>query len=140
MWKQVDTNMEVHGRQSYRLLTSPLDMQQVVILLDGQPVGNEVVLHRWVDLHDVAPLAAHVQVVDVFVVGHAVLLAAPQLDDVCTILESSPELGGVHGELQRWFEDADVDFWIVLDQPEKKRNSEHTSFIHKLDDMCSTHS
>ena len=92
-------------------------MNQVIVLRDVQSVRKKVVLHRWVDLYDVAPLAAHVQVVDVFVVGYAVLLACSQLDHVCTILESPPELGGVDGELQRGVQHTDIKFRVVLDKP-----------------------
>ena len=120
------------------LLTSPLDMQQVFVPLECQSVGGEVVLHRWVGLLGVSPLTAHVQVLNVFVVGYAVLLAAQQLERVWTILEGSPELGGVDGELQLWLEEADVNVWVSLNQPKKHKDKNMT--VRLQDDMCSTHS
>ena len=83
------------------LHTCPLDVQTVV-LVDGKSVGEEVVLHGGVDLHDVPPLAPHVQVhypTGLCFTGRE-HRPRTELHYVRPVLKGSSELGRVDGQAE----------------------------------------
>ena len=79
--------------------TCPLEVDALAGV-DAESVGDEVVLHGGVCLHDVPPLSAHVHVVYALCAGGRVHDhgARTQEHHVGTVLESAAKLGGVDGQ------------------------------------------
>ena len=78
--------------------TCPLNVQ-TVSLRDGESIWNKVVLHSWIHLDDVPPLAPHIQIVNSTVSGVTSweFLPRPKNHHVTSILKGSSKLGCVDG-------------------------------------------
>jgi hypothetical protein len=120
-----------------RVGAGPLDVQAVAVG-DGEVVGREIVLDGRVGLHNVAALAAHVEVpqggavvkkvAQLAVVARAlahdrgdhggvrgVLGPGQQAESVRAVLESAAKLGRVDGQLQGLVGRANVDVGVLAD-------------------------
>ena len=85
------------------LPTCPLDVQTVTAApVEGESIGEEVVLHGGVDLHDVPSLSPHVQVHDGTGLGVVAEEHRPraELHYVRPVLKGSPELVRVDGQAE----------------------------------------
>merc|ERR1719505_160786 len=92
--------------------TSPLEVNQIRLLINLQVHGDEIILDSGVYLHDIASLTPNIHVEDAFIVGFKRSLGESHI--VGTILERTTELRGVDGELKVQVTHSHVDFWIVF--------------------------
>merc|ERR1712178_313482 len=92
--------------------TSPLEVNQICLLVNLQVHGDEIILDSGVYLHDIASLTPHIHVKDAFIVGFFRSLGEHHV--VGTILEGTTELSSVDGQLEVQITNSHVDFWIVF--------------------------
>merc|ERR1712034_263678 len=78
--------------------TSPLEVNQIRLLVNLQVHGDEIILDSGVNLHDIASLTPHIHVEDAFIVGFKRSLGESHI--VGTVLEGTTELRGVDGQLK----------------------------------------
>ena len=94
------------------LLTCPLKMHQI-LGCDIQIGWEEIILHGRVSLHDIASLASHLKVHNLFVSYGGWARLNPK--HVRTILKDTTVLGCVDGQTHRHVESPNVNGWILFD-------------------------